>query len=94
MNPIEYPTVACFGNDTGKDISLHLEMLAEEVIVSPGHTVELLARPSPDLLPISVHQVDGGMQIHPHKEFDPDWHVRFNGKILRAQHPLRLADHE
>jgi len=31
------------------------------------------------------------MQVFPHKEFDPDWHVRFNGKVLKAQHPLRLS---
>jgi hypothetical protein len=94
MNPTDYPVAAMFGNDTSEDISLHLEMLAEEVILAPGHRVELLARPSPDLLPISVHQVEGGLQVFPNKEFDPDWHVRFNGRVIRAGHPLRLADYD
>ena len=72
MNPTEYPSVASFANDTDKDISLHLEMLGEQVILAPGHAVDLVAKPSPNLLPISVHQVEDGMQISPHKEFDPD----------------------
>lgn len=93
MHPNEYPTVALFGNDTNEDIKLSLEMLCEEVILAPGHRIELMARPSAGLLPISVHQVEGGMQVFPNKEFDPDWHVRFNGKVIRAAHPLRLLDH-
>jgi len=24
---------------------------------------------------------------------DPDWHLRFNGKILKPGYPTRLADH-
>lgn len=94
MDPTDYPVVAAFGNDTTENISLHLEMLAEEVILAPGHRVELMARPSPDLLPISVHQVEGGLQVFPNREFDPNWHVRFNGRVIRAAHPLRLADHD
>jgi len=73
---------------------LYLEMLAEEVVLSPGHSVELLARPSADLLPITVDYVVGGLQVHPHRECDPDWHVRFMGKIIRAEHPTVLAEYE
>lgn len=65
-----------------------------EVVLSPGHQIDLLAKPSPDLLPIAIHQVAEGMQVFPNREFDPDWHVRFSGKILRAGYPLRLADVE
>lgn len=67
MNLTDYPTAASIGNDTSKDISLHLEMLAEEVILAPGQHVELLARPSPGLLPISVHQIEVGLQVFPNK---------------------------
>ena len=94
MNPSDYPIAAMFGHDTSQDISLHLEMLAEEVILAPGHRVELLARPSAGLLPISVLQVEGGLQVLPNKEFDPDWHVRFKGQVIRAGHPLRLTDYD
>ncbi len=94
MEPDQYLTVASFGNDTDKDITLYLEMMCEEVVLSPGHQIDLLARPGPDLLPIAIHQVAEGMQVFPNREFDPDWHVRFSGKILRAGYPLRLADVE
>jgi hypothetical protein len=45
-------------------------------------------------LPITIDYVDGGLQIHPHKEFDPDWHVRFKGQVIRAGHPTVLAEYE
>jgi hypothetical protein len=56
--------------------------------------VELLGRPGEDLLPITVGYVAGGLQIHPHREFDPDWHVRFKGKVIRAGQPTILAEWE
>jgi hypothetical protein len=46
------------------------------------------------LLPVTIDYVEGGLQIHPHKEFDPDWHVRFKGKLVRAGFPTVLADLE
>jgi len=63
-------TVATFRNKSSADMSLHLEMLAEEVVMSPGHAVELLACPTDGLLPITIDWVEGGLQIHPHHEFD------------------------
>ena len=65
MEPDKYLTVASFGNDTDKDITLYLEMMCEEVVLSPGHQIDLLAKPSPDLLPIAIHQVAEGMQVFP-----------------------------
>ena len=94
MQASRYPTVAIFTNEGEVEMSLHLEMLAEEVILGPGHEVELLAKPSPGLLPLTIGHFPGGLQIHPNKEFDPDWHVRFKGKIIRAGYPTRLKDHE
>ena len=93
MNSGKHVCVAHFQNDTQESMTLYLEMLGEEVVLSPGHEVELLALPLEDLLPLTVSYVKGGLQIHPHKEFDPDWHVRFKGKILRAGHPTVLAEH-
>ena len=63
MNPSNYPIAAISGNDTSEELSLHLERLAEEVILVPGHRVELLARPSSGSLPICVLQVDRGLQV-------------------------------
>jgi len=73
-------------------MTLYLEMLGEEVVLAPGHEVELLALPLPDLLPLTVSYVKGGLQIHPHNEVDPDWHVRFKGQTFRAGHPTVLAE--
>ena len=56
MEPDRYLTVASFGNDTDKDITLHLEMTREEVVLSPDHRIDLLARPSPDLPPITIFE--------------------------------------
>jgi len=74
-------------------MTLYLEMLGEEVVLAPGNEVELLALPLEGLLPLTVSYVAGGLQIHSHKEFDPDWHVRFKGKKIRAGHPTILAEH-
>ena len=90
----EFLTVGVFRNDTTDKLRLFLEMLGEEIVLSPGHAVELVARPSPDLLPITIDYVSGGLQIHPCREFDPDWHIRFRGKLIRAGHPTLLSDHE
>lgn len=94
MQPTHYPTVGKFRNDTKVEMRLFLEMIPEEVVLSPGHSVELLARPSPGLLPLTIGLVDGGLQIHAHNEFDPDWHVRFNGKLILAGNPTLLKDYE
>lgn len=94
MKASEYPIVGSFRNDTPSDLHLHLEMVPEEVVLSPGHSVDLLAKPTAGLLPLTVDYVLGGLQIHACREFDPDWHVRFNGKIIKAGHPTRLKEHE
>jgi len=94
MEPTEYPTVGSFSNDTDSDLCLYLEMIPEKVILSPGHSVELLARPTDDLLPLTVDRVAGGFQVHACREFDPDWHVRFRGKLIKAGHPTRLKENE
>lgn len=94
MNPSHYPTVGTFRNDTKAEMRLYLEMIPEEVVLAPGHSVELFARPTPDLLPLTVGLVDGGLQIHAHKVFDPDWHILFNGKLIRPGNPTVLSEHK
>jgi hypothetical protein len=94
MSPSEYIVVGEFSNDTAKEMKLYLEMRCEEVVLSPGHSIQLLAMPSPNLLPLAIGYVEGGLQIYPHKEADPDWHVRFKGKLIRAGHPTLLSEHE
>ncbi|WP_431512420.1 hypothetical protein [Variovorax sp. DAIF25] len=93
MRPEAYPVVGIFKNETAVAMTLYLEMIPEEVILDPGDEVELLARPSDRLLPLDVAPVEGGFHVHAHKEWDPDWHVRFRGGIIKAGHPTRLADY-
>ncbi|MES2260083.1 MAG: hypothetical protein V4724_16295, partial [Pseudomonadota bacterium] len=52
------------------------------------------SKPTEDLLPLTIDIVTGGLQIHPHKEFDPDWHVRFNCLVIRAGCPTILEAYE
>jgi len=94
MEPSEYLVVFSHRNDTSSDCHIYLEMVPEEVVLSPGHAIELLAKPTSDLLPLTIDHVEGGLQIYACREFDPDWHVRFNGKVIKAGHPTRLREYE
>ena len=93
MHSGQHVCVGHFHNDSASRMTLYLEMLGARVVLEPGHEVELLALPLEDLLPLSIDYVEGGLQIHPHKEFDPDWHIRFKGKLIRAGHPTILSEH-
>ncbi|WP_143226663.1 hypothetical protein [Acidovorax sp. 62] len=93
MTPENYPVVGRFKNETASLLTLYLEMVPEQVILEPGDEVELLARPADDLLPLDVVRVDDGLHIHANKEWDPDWHVRFRGQVIKADHPTRLLDY-
>lgn len=92
MTPDKYLKVGTFTNETGIDMTLYLEMIPERVVLSPGDEVELLARPSENLLPLDLQSVEGGIQIHAYKEFDPDWHVRFRGQVIKVGHLTCLAE--
>ena len=94
MDPSQYPVLAVYKNDTEADFHIYLEMIPEEVVLSPGHEIELLAKPSPDLLPLTICFVGDGLQIFPHKEWDPDWHVRFKGYVLKVGCPTFLSNLE
>ena len=93
MTPENYPVVGRFKNETAFAMTLYLEMVPEEVILEPGDEVELLAQPTDNLLPLDVAPVEDGLHIHAHKEWDPDWHVRFRGRVIKAGNPTRLSDY-
>lgn len=59
LSPENYPVVWYFKNDTKSTMTLYLEMVPEEVILEIGDEVELLARPSDDLLPLDIAVVEG-----------------------------------
>ena len=91
MTPEIYPVVGKFKNETSVTMTLYLEMVPEEVILEPGDEIELLARPTDNLLPLDIAPVEDGLHIHAHKETDPDWHVRFRGQVIKAGNPTRLS---
>ena len=95
MSDTHYITVARFRNESAAEMRLYLEMTGAEIVMRPGDVIDLLAPTGGEgLLPITIDSVEGGLQVHPHKQFDPDWHVRFKGKILCAGFPTILAEHE
>lgn len=73
-------------------MSLFLEMTCEEVVLSPGHQIDLLAKQHPDLLPLTINLVEGGLQIHPHKVWDPEWLIRFGERVFKPAYPTKLLD--
>ena len=54
--------------------------------------IQLLAKPSDGLLPITIHYVNDGLQVFAAKEWDPDWHIRFMGAVIKPNYPTRLAE--
>ncbi|MDP9600953.1 UNVERIFIED_ORG: hypothetical protein J2W38_000723 [Variovorax paradoxus] len=93
MKPENYPVVGKFKNKTTVAMTLYLEMVPEQVVLEPGDEVELLAQPSDHLLPLDIASVADGLHIHACKEWDPDWHVRFRGRVIKAGNPTRLVDY-
>jgi hypothetical protein len=92
MSSDEYVIVAEFTNETSNEMRIFLEMSCEEVFLSPGHHVELLAKPMAGLLPITISYNVDGLQVFPNRAFDPDWHLRFKGQLIKPQYPTRLSD--
>jgi hypothetical protein len=93
MDDSEFVEVAHFRNGKKVDVRMYLEMIGDELILPPGYEIDLLARPSPNLLPIYVVCWEDGLQIYPFREPDPDWHFRFEGSIYSAgsREPTNLA---
>ncbi|MDH0864569.1 hypothetical protein [Mitsuaria sp. GD03876] len=87
-------SIGHFKNETDKPMLIFLEMLCQEIWMSPGHEIELLVEAEPDLLPVQISVVENGLVIYPLRVFDPKWMVRFNGKLIPAGWPTRLSDHE
>ena len=94
MNLSDYVVVGEFSNDGTSEMCIFLELTCEEVYLSPGHKIQLLAKPSEGLLPISIGYSEKGLQIYPNREFDPDWHIRFKDIVIKAGYPTRVADLE
>lgn len=96
MPSADLVSVAIISNDTSRDMRLHLEATGDEVVLSPGHKIELLAQSSDEIYPLAINYFDGGMQIYANLDPDPDWHIKFNGRVYSAGRPAatRTADLE
>ena len=92
--PASYPVVLELENSGATDMEVWLEMVPESVILSPGHRIELLARPHEGLLPLDVEHEKSGWVVHAAFLFDPDWHVRFKGHLLKPGTGTRLDEFE
>ena len=92
MNPADYVVVADLKNASDREMRIFLEMTCEEIFLDPGHEIQLLAKPSDGLLPITIHYVNDGLQVFAAKEWDPDWHIRFMGAVIKPNFPTRLAE--
>jgi hypothetical protein len=90
---MKYKTVGIFSNETKEDMTLCLEMSCEEVILSPGHKVELLIENLEECFPVNVLYHSDALQVYPSGGF-PKWLIKFNGKELIPDWPTKLKDHE
>lgn len=93
-SPSTYPVVLELENHGTTELRAWLEMVPECVILSPGHRIELLARPDEGLLPLDLERTADGWVVHAAQLADPDWHVRFKGHRLKPASDTRLADFE
>jgi hypothetical protein len=90
---MKYKTVGIFSNETESDMTLCLEMACEEVILSPGHEVELLAEDIEECFPLNILYHSDSLQIYP-KNGSPQWLLRFQGKDIIPSYPTKLYEHE
>ena len=92
--PASYPVVLELQNHGVAEMTVWLELVPECVILSPGHGIELLARPDDGLLPLDIERTAEGWVVHAAHLADPDWHVRFKGHLLKPASDTRLEHFE
>lgn len=90
---MKFRTIGNFSNETDKEITIFLEPACEEVVLSPGHTIELLAEEKEEHFPIDISYHTDGMQIYSKNGF-PQWLVMFKGKEIIPSYPTRLSEYE
>ena len=74
-------------------MTLFLEMLCEEVILSPGHKVELFAEDQEKYFPMHISYHSDSLQIYP-QDGTPRWLIKFNEKEIVPSYPTKLKDYE
>jgi hypothetical protein len=90
---MEFKTVGYISNEMDKDITVFLEILGEEVVLSPGHEMELFSENKEEHFPMHIFYRSDGIQIYPHRG-SPKWLVKFNGKEIVPAYPTKLSEYE
>jgi hypothetical protein len=90
---MKFKSVGIFANDTDQDITIYLELLCEEIIVSPAQNFELLIEDLPNALPVTIYYCAKGLHIYPHQTI-AEWLIIFNGKKIKPGHPTVLKQYE
>jgi hypothetical protein len=95
LPPSAYPVVMALRNDSDDELVVWLEMLPQQVVLGPGHCIELVARPTEGLLPLTMDYCGNAtLQVHANEVADPDWHVRFNDHLIQLAYVTHLAHFE
>lgn len=88
---MNFRTVGVFSNETDEQMIIYLEMSCEEIHMSPGYAIELLAEDNEDYFPMTILYHKGSLQIYPRKG-SPKWRFRFNGKEFDPDFPSKLSE--
>jgi len=90
---LKYTSVGNFSNNTDENLSINLELLCEEIVLSPGHQVELLIEDVEGALPVSIVYDKNSLQIYP-GHADSKWLIRFKGQEIEPGYPTILKHYE
>jgi len=88
---MKYKTVGIFSNETDEEMIIYLEITCEEIHMSPGHEIELLAEDNDDHFPVSILYHKDSLHIYP-RLGAPEWKFIFNGKEYETDHPSKLSE--
>ena len=74
-------------------MTLYLEIYCEEIILSPGHELELLIEETLDTIQPNLIYCDGGIQVYHPLDTD-NWMIKFRGQLIRPGYPTILKNYE
>ena len=88
---MKYRSVGVFSNETDEEMTIFLEVLCEEIHMSPGHEIELLAEDNDDHFPVTILYHKEGLQVYP-RSGCTEWKFIFNGREYTADYPSKLSE--
>lgn len=87
-----YRSVGIFANKTEQNLVLFLEVLCEEIHLSPNHEIELFVENDASLFPMTFIYHSDCIQIY--SNGINKWYFKFNGKMYQASYPSILSELE